>query len=160
MQLLRFFRALFVLSLVMPSLVLASSKVPMSADLKMVGDSAQETKRPVLVVFAAEHCGFCDRLEADHLGPMARSQDYDGRVIIRKVMIDSYADIKDFEGNAVSTEDFADRYGVSVTPTVMIFDDKGKRLSKKLIGYNGNAYYGWDLDKLISSAQVAMRKPL
>lgn len=117
-------------------------------------------KKPVMLVFAAKDCDYCDRLEEDHLAPMNLSKEYTSRVIIRKVMIDTYDDIRDFNGDKRSGDDIADKYGVTVTPTVMIFDNEGKRLSKKLIGYNGNEYFGWDLEKLISSAESELAQHL
>lgn len=143
--------------LLIPGLALTATKIPVSDDLQTLGLSSQASNLPLMVIFAAEDCSFCDRLEADHLAPMVISKEYDNRIIIRKVMIDSYGDIKDFNGQKVSAERVAKKYGVSVTPTVMIFDKDGNRLSKKLIGYNGNEYYGWDLDRLIDSARERMQ---
>ena len=136
------------------------NKLQISENLSSIGAEAQAAKKPVLLVFAASDCGYCDRLEAEHLAPMTLSQEYNSRIIIRKVMIDTYNDIKDFDGGKLSGEDIAGKYGVTVTPTVMIFDNEGKRLSKKLIGYNGNEYFGWDLEKLITKAELAYTKHL
>ena len=136
------------------------NKLQISENLSSIGAEAQAAKKPVLLVFAASDCSYCDRLEAEHLAPMTLSQEYNSRIIIRKVMIDTYNDIKDFDGGKLSGEDIAGKYGVTVTPTVMIFDNEGKRLSKKLIGYNGNEYFGWDLEKLITKAELAYTKHL
>jgi thioredoxin-related protein len=159
MQFYRSFQLVIFFSLFFPMVSWAmESQVPLSENLQQLGLEAAQTKKPVMLVFAAKDCGYCERLEADHLGPMSISNEYHARVIIRKVLIDNYDDIRDFDGDARSGEDIADKYGVTVTPTVMMFNDKGKRLSKKLIGYNGNEYFGWDLDKLINTAELAISK--
>jgi thioredoxin-related protein len=112
----------------------------------------------VLVLFAADHCGYCERLEADYLGPMSGSEEYSDKVIIRKVLIDSYYSIRDFSGKTLSGDKLASQYGVHVTPTVIVFDNSGEALAKKLIGYNGSEYYGWDLDKAINGAVARLKK--
>ena len=165
MQFIRKYQILILILILIPAIAWAketetSTKILKSDNLYSIGTEAQAAKKPVLLVFAAEDCGYCDRLEADHLGPMTLSQEYRSRVIIRKVMIDSYDDIKDFNGDKHSADDIADKYGVTVTPTVMIFNNEGTRLSKKLIGYSGNEYFGWDLEKLIDNAEVALAKEL
>ncbi|MDH5544262.1 MAG: thioredoxin fold domain-containing protein [Gammaproteobacteria bacterium] len=136
------------------------SRIPVPDDFQTLGVQIGDSGLPVMLMFAAEDCGYCERLEADHLLPMARSDEFTRKVIIRKVMIDSYRPIKDFDGGSTSGEELAHRYDVRVTPTVMLFAQNGKRLSKKLIGYSGNEYYGWDLEKLIESAGEELKKSL
>lgn len=157
MQLFRKIQIISFVFILIPAFASAKeTTVQMSENLQSVGLEAAQSKKPVMLVFAAKDCGYCDRLEADHLAPMTVSSEYDSRVIIRKVMIDSYDYIKDFDGGKRSAEDIADKYGITVTPTVMMFDNEGKRITKKLIGYNGNEYFGWDLEKLITTAEVAI----
>ncbi|MDH5216407.1 MAG: thioredoxin fold domain-containing protein [Gammaproteobacteria bacterium] len=161
MQVFRVFQLVSMFFILVPAVSWAvGSKIPMSDNLNSIGSEALAAKKPVMLVFAAKDCGYCDRLEEDHLAPMSLSKEYTSRVIIRKVMIDTYDDIRDFNGDKRSGDDIADKYGVTVTPTVMIFDNEGKRLSKKLIGYNGNEYFGWDLEKLISNAESELAQHL
>ena len=128
-------------------------------DLSAIAEQAARNKRPVMVLFAADHCEYCERLENDHLAPMSINAEYQQKIIIRKVMIDSYYTTRDFSGKDLSGDEIADKYGVRVTPTVVILDDKGQALHKKIIGYNGNQYFGWDLDMAIDGARQRYGSP-
>lgn len=151
--------AILILLLMKPMLSLADTgkgRLIVEQDLFQVAKVASERRQPVLVLFAADDCEFCERLEAEHLAPMSINDEYLGKVIIRKVLIDSYRSTRDFNGTVVSGDRLAKKYGVRVTPTIIVFNESGEALGKKLIGYNGNQYYGWDLDKAIDGAREAL----
>jgi thiol-disulfide isomerase/thioredoxin len=113
-------------------------------------------------MFSAEHCTYCEKLEEDFLKPMLRSGDYDDRVLIRKVKIDGFGTIRDFDGNKVDAEAFADRYKVYVTPTVVFIDGDGAQLARKRVGLSTPDFYGGYLDQSIDTALDVLRrnKPL
>ena len=129
-----------------------SKELSRETDLQAVGALAAVDKRPIVIMFAADHCEYCDRLEADHFAPMVKHGYYSDRALVRKVLIDSYYSIRDFDGTTLSGDELARKYGVIVTPTVLLLDAKGKQLYKKLIGYNGSEYYGLDLQEAIDDA--------
>jgi len=135
-----------------------SGKVTLENDLQAIAALAKQKNIPLLIEFAAEDCAYCTLLERDHLGPMTKNHEYTQKIIIRKVMIDSDYRIRDFNGTSMAGDDLAQKYGVAVTPTVMLFDNDGERLSKRIVGYNGNEYYGWDLDKLITRSVETVKK--
>jgi len=141
-------------------LILISLALPMSklfaleevVDLQQVAQKAKSQGLPIMVMFGATHCEYCERLEADHLGPMDLSQEYKNRVIIRKLNIDRGDYMKDFEGKRIAYEDFANRYDVDLTPTTILLDHSGRILTKKLLGYNGSDFFAVTLDRAIKTA--------
>lgn len=62
-------------------------------------------------------------------------------VIFRKVMIDGIEPIKDFNGEDIDPEKFADQHGIDVTPTLQLVDALGRELTSKLIGYQGSEMF-------------------
>lgn len=137
----------------------ANESVVLEADdLAALAEEARERGLPLLVMFSAEHCEYCERLEADFLGPMLRSGNYADKVIIRQLKIDRVADIRDFQGKRVEAEEFADRYDVQVTPTVMLFDAHGRILTRRLVGLSNPYFYGGDLDRAIDRAYGKVRQ--
>ena len=114
----------------------SAAKVEIVSDLQKISLDAQKRNLPVMVFFAAEDCEYCERLETDYLAAMAHSKEYANKVIIKKVLIDSYRGIQDFAGQSISASDFSNRFNIQVTPTLMLVDHSGKLLTKKIVGYN------------------------
>ncbi len=90
----------------------------------------QKTDRPVLVDFYADWCGPC-RMLAPTIEKLAK--DYQGRVIIAKVNVDSLPAL-------------ASRYGIQGIPAVLVFD-KGKE-AQRLVGVRPAGDYAKVLDRL------------
>jgi len=137
-------------------------KVEEVKDFSRLGKISHEKRLPILLVFAGEHCSYCEKLEEDFLKPMLRSGDYDDKVLIRKVYIDGFDTIRDFKGKKVDAQEFADRYQVFVTPTVVFIDGDGSQLAKKRVGLTTPDFYGGYLDQSINTALDILRrnKPL
>jgi len=132
--------------------------VPKTTDLHVLALQANQSKIPILIMYAAEHCEYCERLEEDLLGPMYGSGQYENRIIIRKVMIDSVESIRDFAGSAVEAENFAFKQGIQVTPTLRFVDAEGKQLAPEMVGYNTPEMYAAYIENAIESSSEAIKK--
>ncbi len=126
-------------------------------DLQADAARAGEHKLPILVLFSSSYCGYCTIVREDFLKPMLKSGDYDDKVIMRVVNIDSSEDLRDFEGRLVDAEAFADRRGVFVTPTVKFFGPDGNETTSDLVGLSTIDYYGGFLDTAIEESLVHLR---
>lgn len=147
----------------------ASPEVPQSNDLASLGQDARNNKLPVLLVFSAEHCTYCQLLEDEILKPMLLSGDYTNKVLINKIMLDGEEDIRDFNGDAVNASILAQRYNVYVTPTILFLDSNGRELEERLIGINTIEMFGGLVDHAIDTSlkklnktkqQVAIKQPV
>lgn len=133
-------------------LAFADSGVKMAQNLQNTSEFAKAQGIPILIFFAAEDCPYCERLEGDYLHAMANSLEYKKRIVIRKVVIDSYDDFQDFSGKLVDASDFSDKFNIQIVPTLVFLDYTGQRVTKPMIGYNGSDFFGDELDQAISLA--------
>lgn len=111
----------------------ATDTVPETYDLSTRGPLAARPDLPLLLVFVADDCFYCERLAEEVLVPMLRSGDYDERVVIRAVNLTGRK-LVGFDGASVDPWDFAGRYDVKVTPTMVLVDHEGTLLADPLVG--------------------------
>jgi len=134
--------------------------VPAAQDLADLAKDARRTGAPILLVFTAEDCEYCERLESEVLGPMRLAGVEPARVIVRKVVVEDYEKLRDFQGHTLSAGSYARRHQVHVTPTIALVNADGETLVPNIIGYQSPdlfpAYLEQAIDvsrELISRAQ-------
>jgi hypothetical protein len=86
---------------------------------------------------------------------MIRSGEYVDKVRIREMMMEPDTAIRDFSGALTTTAGIAARYGISITPTVLLLDASGASLQPPLTGINNAEMYGLYLDQAIAQAAAA-----
>lgn len=131
--------------------------VPITHNLQADAVSASQRNVPIMLVFGARGCRYCELLDRDFLKPMLISGDYTNKVLIREVMISDDSKLVDFAGKRIPTTRLADRYHVSVTPTVVFVDAKGRQLTSPMVGVSSPDYYGAYLDQAIAAALKRLR---
>ena len=105
-----------------------------------LSDIARETHSPILVVFNADTCSFCQRLKDEVIEPLAKETDHK-LPLIREFNIYSGGKIIDFNGDSIRTRQFKRRYNIYAIPTLMILDPDGKPLADPIVGYNSHDEY-------------------
>lgn len=138
-----------------------AGELPPIKDLRKEAITSQERRLPILVLFSADHCLYCVRLEEEFLKPMHNGGFYDDKVLIRRVKL-SDAVVSDFDGSSISARDLAARYNVTVTPTLVFIDHQGRQLVQKMVGLTTPELYGGYLDQAIDTSLDRLRrtKPL
>ena len=126
-------------------------------DFSQLTKQAGEDQKLILLEFSASYCSYCVKLEEAILKPMLRSGDYDADVLIRKLQIDSYSQLRDIDGNLVSAADIARRWQVKVTPTIIFLNSQNQEVSERIVGVNSLDYFGGFVDDAIDHGLVAIR---
>lgn len=139
--------------LLLSSLPVAAVEIPVLHDLPADGQASQQKKLPIVVLFSAAHCGFCSVVKEDFLKPMLISGEYTNKALIRVIEIDSSQDLVDLDGKPISSEAFADRYGIYLTPTLTFLDGEGKELASRMVGLTTVDFYGGYLDTAIDDSR-------
>jgi len=128
-------------------------------NLQALSVEMKEKKLGLVVMFHAEDCGYCKRLESEQLQPALRSGEYDGTALFRKILIDSTDDITNFDGKTISSDQLASTYEASMTPTLVFLDADGEERVERILGYNSSDFFGFYLDKAIDKLHAAVSKP-
>lgn len=113
--------------------------------------------RLVLVLeFSSEYCGYCRKLEDLFLLPMQRNAHYDDKILLRSISLDAFETVIDFDGNSLPTGEFAARYGVTLTPTLLFLSADGVEMSERLVGIWSEDFYGGFIDDRIDEARARL----
>lgn len=126
-------------------------------DLTVDSREANKKQVPVLLFFSMKHCPFCVEVEEDYLKPMLRNAEYENKVIIRKVRIDGDGSVRDFAGKKYDVEDFGDKYNISMVPTLVLVNAKGKQTAPRIVGIANAHYYSGELDQAIDASILKIR---
>jgi len=121
-------------------------------DLESLGEQAKERELVILVMFSSDSCPFCEVMEESYLLPLLRNKAYKDKVLIRKIMVDNYETLLDFNGNRVEAEDFPRRYSAWVTPTLVFLNGDGEEVADKLVGVGTVGLFAGDIDNAIETA--------
>jgi thioredoxin-related protein len=132
--------------------------VPVS-NLQQDAESARAINGVILLVMVAENCRYCEHVQNDYLIPMSHNPSYQERLIIRRVLVSSLDNVRGIDGKPTTPTELASLYGTKFTPSVVLLDSAGHRLTKPLIGFSSPDYYGMYLDDAINEAVAKVRSP-
>ncbi len=124
-------------------------------DLAADGRQAAESKTPIVVMFSADHCPYCEQVRRDYIDPLPEHPQYGRRVMVRIVTTDSDFTLTDFNGVETTHTHFAFDQGVSLVPTVRFYGVNGERLAPDLVGAILPDFY---LDYLEGAINQAARR--
>lgn len=139
------------------SAMAANDQVIRVTDLEALAAQAREQKLPILLMFSQQQCPYCSIMEENYLRPMLRSGKYTDKVIIRKLRIDDFGSLTDFNGNRIEPGQLSSRYGASVTPTLVFLNAEGKEIAPKLVGLGTEGFFAGDIDNAIDTALLHLR---
>ncbi|HZV54154.1 MAG TPA: thioredoxin fold domain-containing protein [Rhodocyclaceae bacterium] len=145
-------------ALILPWPALAAGVPPpltFAADLAVDGRQAGVDKHPVVVLFSRARCGWCDKARREHLNAMAASPT--AGALFRQVNMDSDVPLTDFSGQRTSHRDFARRYNIKMTPTLMFFAGDGSTLAGAIVGYRAAEFYGTLIEDAIEDSRNQLR---
>jgi len=134
------------------------STVPLVDDLTVIASQSDKEKLPILLMFFAEDCEYCERLEQDIINPMIVHGDFNNRVIVRKVLIDKVDTLTNFAGEVTDSDEFANQRGIQVTPTLQFVNSQGHELVPQVVGYQGPDFFSAYLDDALGGSLQKIRQ--
>lgn len=126
--------------------------LPFADDLHTDGETASRTGKPIVALVSAENCHYCELVKDNVFIGMDRDQ----RIILRELALDNPLRLIDFEGNTTDHPEFASKYGVFLTPTVLFLDGEGRSIAEPLVGVANIDFYLYYLERRISQSRLEL----
>ena len=127
----------------------------MTQNLAADGAIAAQQSKPLLLFFTQPGCSFCERARAEYLRHLALDPAYTSRAVFREVSIGK--PVAGFDGQRRAGAAVGRAQGVTLYPTIVIVDAKGKQLAPPLRGYTVPDFYGASIDARLDAAHTALR---
>ena len=146
--------------IMLSSVQATANGIPLAVNLQSTAQSADQSKIPVVIFYTAKWCHYCHVLERNILEPLLETTEIEQYAEFRKISL-SEADwqLKDFNGNTVSMENFAVYQDAQFTPTTMLYNKAGKSIAEPIIGLTLEEFYPGNLEKAINQALKALDNP-
>ena len=138
--------------------VMAATKIETVKDLRELKKQAEPDNLPVLLMFTAEDCEYCEALSKHYLVPMLESGEYNSIILFRQLYIDDYDYLRNAKGELISGDSFALKYDVEVTPTLLFVNSEMQEVAKRIVGLSGFDYFDETLKTHINEAKYFMAK--
>lgn len=123
------------------------------------GQLSKRKKIPILVMFSEPDCRYCELVMREVIEPISELEEYENKVILRHVIYSSLVEIIDFSNQSNNHSRFSFQYGAKFYPVLMLLDNEGKILEKK-IGVTLIETYWTELDTLIAKATQQLKQQL
>ena len=129
--------------------------LPLAQDLAADAREAARERKPLLLYFDREECPYCERALREYLVPLSRDE-WKARALFRQIEIDRELPATGFDGRPTTHRALAQRYGVRLSPTVIVVDAHGRPLAEPIVGLMPDFYAGL-LDHALEKADAALR---
>ncbi len=130
----------------------AAVTLPAPLDLQRDARQAQESGKPVLILFSLPGCRFCDEVRQNYLAPLLRGVPEAARPIIREIEIGGTQTFVGLQGERTSHRSFASKLNIRIAPTVVLIDASGQHLTAPIVGGDTAGLYGGYLDNAFDEA--------
>lgn len=130
-------------------------------DFHWVAQQARGDNLPIMIMFTAQWCEFCNQLKDSVLNPMIRGGLYDGYAMyMRQVSLDMHSPIKFSEEETIEKRAFARMYNADVTPTVIFVNSRGLPVAEPLVGTFDVQLYAGLIHARLNEAYQRMNNPM
>ena len=151
-------RLLYILAILIPLLttlpVIGDPSPSATSDWSQAARDAKVSQSPIIILYTAQTCGYCERLKQEVLIPMFGHTVKTAPALLKEVDINSGGKMIDFDGEPIRSRQFKQRYHVFATPTLLILDSSGEPLTDPIVGYDSKDRYQSRLERLLEGFHI------
>ncbi len=133
------------------SALAAPAHLPPATDLAAQGAAAAGKGQPLVVLVSLPGCVYCETVRRNYLGPQAAA----GKIEARELDMTAATPLRNADGTMTTARDWARSHNVSVAPTVLFLDARGRSLAAPLQGLQPD-FYGAYLEQALDQARAAL----
>lgn len=155
----RVFVHLFVLTILWfaPSVSNANAFIKELENLQSLAEKSKQQALPIMLMFGAEWCEYCQVLKEQVFNPMALSGLYDEKVVLmRHVGVDEPKPIFDWYGRLIQKGKWAYQLNADLTPTVLFLDGFGREVAPRIVGISEITLYAGIIHQNLNTAYKNM----
>lgn len=141
-------------------------------DLQKLAEQSEKKGLPIVLMFSAQWCEYCDVLKEHALNPMMKSGLYEGKLgLFRHVGIDEAEPLVLLNGERLKKSKWAYQLNADLTPTILFIDSRGQEVAERLVGISeltlfsalvharlNEAYKNMGIDKVIPATPEQLEK--
>lgn len=136
----------------------AGNNPEIPTDWSQVAQEAESQRLPIVILFTAPDCGYCERLDSEVIRPAFSGGQLTGRALVREISIHASGKLTDFDGERIRAPLFVKRYRVFATPTLVLVAPNGEPLAPAVVGYaTDSSTYEADLTQALTQATALLR---
>ncbi len=129
-------------------------------NLQQLAQTSKQTGLPIMLMFGAEWCEYCQELVEQVFGPMAMGKNYDNKVVLmRHVGVDEQDPIPGFDGQLIQKSKWAYQLDADLTPTVLFLNSQGREVAPRIVGITNTHLYAGVIHRNLNIAYKNMNNP-
>lgn len=129
----------------------ASTHLPAATDLAAQAKAAATRGEPLVVLVTLPDCVYCETVRRNYLGPQAAA----GEIVARELDMTANTPLRNADGSMTTAREWARSRNVTVAPTVLFLDARGRSLATPLRGMQPD-FYGAYLEQALDKARSAL----
>ncbi len=103
-------------------------------------------------MYTSARCPWCIAIKKEQLGPRTKSTTQPGLIVV-EFDVDDGGQFTLPDGARMTARAWGARYGLKLTPTVVMLDQLARPLTEPLVGYSSRDFYSVYLEQQIEIAQ-------
>lgn len=126
-------------------------------NLQSLSRQATQKQLPIMLLFSAQWCEYCQVLKSHVLNPMMKSGLYEGKWgLFRHVGIDEPEPLTLISGRTINKAKWAYQLNADLTPTVLFLDGNGNEVAERLVGISEITLFSALVHARLNDAYQAM----
>lgn len=137
--------------------MLPASPLQPVVNLQADGQTADQLKIPLVLLFSRTECPYCETMRNLYLEPMQDDPRFRDQMLAREINIDSGNKIIGFDGNPIPVSQFAKQWEVSLTPTLVFLNGRGEPTAEEIVGLGNADFFSYYLEKAVEDSVNKLR---